>query len=68
MNNNMYFKTLTKNQWHYDAELLRSQKTSHIQKQAGMFLSMHGLSKSAKTARWVLGSALEHEQIINDIF
>ena len=67
MNNNTYFKTSTKNRWHYDAELLRSQKTSHIQKQAGMFLYMHGLSRSPKTARRVLGSTLEQEQI-NDMF
>lgn len=34
---------------------IRSQKTSHLQKQAGMFLSMHGLTRSAQTAGRVLG-------------
>jgi len=33
----------------------RSQKTSHLQKQAGMFLSMHGLTRSMQTLGRVLG-------------
>ena len=34
---------------------IRSQKTSHLQKQAGMFLAIHGLTRSAQTAGRVLG-------------
>ncbi|XP_078363863.1 uncharacterized protein LOC144648103 [Oculina patagonica] len=44
----------------------RSQKTSHLQKQAGMFLGMHGLTRSAQTAGRVLGFSTEIR--MNDMF
>lgn len=44
----------------------RSQKTSHLQKQAGMFLSMHGLTRSAQTLGRVLG--FSQGTRMNDIF
>ena len=49
-----------------NAEFLRSQKTSHLQKQAGMFLAMHGLTRSAQTAGRVLGFSTGTR--VNDIF
>ena len=46
--------------------LTRAQKTSHLQRQAGMILAMHGLTRSAQTAGRVLGFSTRTR--INDIF
>ena len=45
---------------------LRSQKTSHLQKQSGMFLSMHGLTRSGQTVGRLLGFSTGIR--LNDIF
>ena len=45
---------------------LRSQKTSHFQKQSGMFLSMHGLTGSGQTVGRLLGFGTGIR--LNDIF
>ena len=44
------FKTTTTSQWHYDAEFVLPEKTSHLRKQTEMFLAMHGLSRPVQTA------------------
>jgi len=44
----------------------RSQKTSHLQKQAGMFLSMHGFTRSVQTLGRVFG--FSQGTRMNDMF
>lgn len=51
-------------EWHLIS--FRSQKTSYLQEQDGMFLAMHGLTRSAQTA----GRVLDFSTVwcLNDMF
>lgn len=41
----------------------RSQKTSHLQRDSGLFLSNHGLSRSGQSAGHIMGDSVHRRSI-----
>lgn len=46
--------------------LNRSQKTSHLQRESGLFLAQHGLSRSGQAAGPIMGDSVHRRTIDNE--